>query len=63
MRVVIKQGSRGKWRWTAYRNIGFDKYACIALAPVQGFDTEYGARRAADAALCGKGPITYIVEA
>ena len=43
LRIEVKQGRRGRWRWTAYDESGH----VWALAPVQGYDTAIEARLAA----------------
>ena len=51
MIVVIKQGGRGKWRWVAYRAVGFGRRVCVAVCPAQGYDSQEQARAAASATL------------
>ena len=47
--VVISQGEKGRWRWTAYEAINTNN--CIAVAPPYGYVTAEAARRAAIAIL------------
>ena len=49
MVVVIKQGKRGRWRWTAYEDVGFGKRVCVAIAPIRGHETREACERAVNA--------------
>ena len=46
--IEVKQGKRGRWRYTAYEDVGFGKRLCGPLAYAYGFDSQEAAVRNAE---------------